>query len=401
MLNSIDSENPPPSSTPFIECFVTEPRKELQGSRDAHVSYLIITKTNSPLFTRSECKVRRRFSDFVKLQEILSRLNEDCVVPPLPAKHKLEYIKGNRFSENFINRRASLLNRYITRCAFHPVLHRSPHFIAFLENPNWNNYVRYFIQPKLNTTSKLDEFSDSLLNAFSKLKEEPTEFDIQRDHVQQFMLGISNLETSIQRIVRLEKTLETDYEDVSTQFDRLASLDRTLEIPVESVHQALQKTGEEYSFLIEKLTLLLDTIKDVQSYAQSLKELLKRRDQKQQDVEALQEYSSKLSLERDKISSGGSSGFSFSKTFDDLRGVDHNDSRLKRLEQVQSELQAVEQAIQEASIIHEAFNQRVREESKLFDNVRQSEMLNAINEYANIHVEFFTNIRELWLHAKQ
>nr|BAA13817.1 unnamed protein product [Schizosaccharomyces pombe] len=291
MSDSVNLDEPSTNSTHFLQCLVTEPRKELQGSRDTHVSYLIITKTNLSIFTRAECKVPRRFSDFVKLQEILSRMNEDCVVPPLPAKHKLEYIKGGRFSDNFINRRAKLLNRYITRCALHPVLHQSPHFIAFLENPNWNNYVRFFIQPKLNNTSRLDEISDSLLNAFSKLKEEPTEFDIQRDHVQQFMFGISNLEGSIQKLLRLEKALESDYEDVSIQFDRLASLDQALDVPIESIQNALQQTGTEYANLTEKLTLLLDTIKDVESYAHSLKELLKPRDQKQQDVEALQEYS--------------------------------------------------------------------------------------------------------------
>lgn len=49
--------------------------------------------------------LRRRYQDFVWLHTTLSLEYPACIVPPLPEKHRLEYIKGDRFSSEFITRR--------------------------------------------------------------------------------------------------------------------------------------------------------------------------------------------------------------------------------------------------------------------------------------------------------
>lgn len=49
--------------------------------------------------------MRRRFQDFNFLREHLVKNFPACVVPPIPDKHRLEYIKGDRFAPEFVEKR--------------------------------------------------------------------------------------------------------------------------------------------------------------------------------------------------------------------------------------------------------------------------------------------------------
>lgn len=78
-------------------------------------------KTNLPNYPDGMLVVRRRFQDFAFVREHLVKNFPACVVPPIPEKHRLgkfapwechvihahlvEYIKGDRFSPEFVERR--------------------------------------------------------------------------------------------------------------------------------------------------------------------------------------------------------------------------------------------------------------------------------------------------------
>lgn len=49
--------------------------------------------------------VRRRFSDFLWLHNALTIEFPACIIPPLPEKHRLQLVKGNRFDPLFIEQR--------------------------------------------------------------------------------------------------------------------------------------------------------------------------------------------------------------------------------------------------------------------------------------------------------
>lgn len=52
-----------------------------------HVVYTITTRTSSPLYSRKQFSVLRRFSDFLWLVEVMSANNPGVIVPPVPDKH--------------------------------------------------------------------------------------------------------------------------------------------------------------------------------------------------------------------------------------------------------------------------------------------------------------------------
>ncbi|EEB06339.1 autophagy associated protein Atg24 [Schizosaccharomyces japonicus yFS275] len=389
------------SNLPTLVCSLSEPRKELQGTRDCYVSYLIVTRSTLPSFPKSEIKIRRRFSDFTKLHEIISRMYQDCIVPPLPGKQRLEYIKGGRFSDEFISRRASLLNRYLQRCSSHPVLHSSPHFIAFLSNSNWNNYVKLTIQPKLNATSKLEDLSDAFLNAFTKLREQKEEYAQQKEHIQQITSGIVNMESILQRLSKLERVLEQNYHELSDQFGKLMAMNGISDVSLDEMQLALRGTRTEFAGLADNSHSLLDALKDIEAYTLAYRDLLKRRDQKQLDVEALEDFLVKLNKEKEKLLNDKPSGLNFMKTVNDLRGINHEESLRKQMEQVDTEINTVEQAIQEATEVSMLFDKRVNEEAQFFNAVRQAEMVDVMRKYAKLHVQFFSAIKDIWEINKQ
>lgn len=90
---------------------VSEPQKESEGSSGTYISYLITThvsnifanilhtsfvvtdnyvQTSIPTFSsRSPCRVRRRYQDFVWLYTALTYEFSASIVPPLPEKHRI------------------------------------------------------------------------------------------------------------------------------------------------------------------------------------------------------------------------------------------------------------------------------------------------------------------------
>ncbi|THG93226.1 hypothetical protein EW026_g7957 [Hermanssonia centrifuga] len=89
----------------YLITAVKDPVKELAETKDTYVSYLVTAKTNLPIFSTPNPSSRRRFTDFVFLREHLAKDFPACVVPPLPDKHRLEYVTGDRFSPEFMERR--------------------------------------------------------------------------------------------------------------------------------------------------------------------------------------------------------------------------------------------------------------------------------------------------------
>jgi sorting nexin-4 len=86
---------------------ISDPIKHGEGSQ-AFVSYLVT----------AEKQVRRRFQDFVMLHRWLSEVYPQCIIPPLPSKHRMEYVTGDRFSTEFLEKRMSALQCFVDRIGY-------------------------------------------------------------------------------------------------------------------------------------------------------------------------------------------------------------------------------------------------------------------------------------------
>jgi sorting nexin-4 len=123
-----------------LKITVCNPEKRGDGMKDAFTSYEVkytvrnknlVNQTTLPFYKNVSFSIKRRYGDFVWLYHQFQENFPTCVLPPLPDKHRLDYL--DRFSTEFIERRMHSLQRFLDHVSIHPMLHRSEQLKAFLE----------------------------------------------------------------------------------------------------------------------------------------------------------------------------------------------------------------------------------------------------------------------------
>ncbi|KAI9894681.1 MAG: intercellular trafficking and secretion [Vezdaea aestivalis] len=389
-------------------CTVNGPQKENDGTKDAFVSYLITTHTDFKSFQKPDVSVRRRFTDFVFLYKTLGREYPECAVPPLPDKHKMEYVRGDRFGPDFTSRRAHSLNRFLKRMALHPRLRRCALLLIFLESPDWNAQMRARPQRAGSVAGEpgggvFDNFADTFVNAFSKVNKPDKRFIDVRERADKLDEDLGHVEKIIARVARRQGDLESDYAELAIQFQKLVTLESGVEGPLHSFAASVDDTSAGFKTLKEHTDQnYLGSLRDMEAYIIALKSLLKVRDQKQLDFEALTEYLSKAGTERDTLASAhgsaaltGPGGFIRSK-IEDVRGIDHETARRDRVRKLELRIEELTREVEEARRNAEAFDEEVVHETADFERIKAAEFRDTLGGFADAHVDFFKATIENW-----
>lgn len=121
----------------FLEIEVTNPITHGNKSSNMYTDYEIICKTNIPAFKKKFSKVRRRYSDFYALKQILENESSRVIIPKLPDKSIFSY--NQRFSSEFIEERRQGLEHFINIVASHPLLQTGSRcMISFIQDDIWD-----------------------------------------------------------------------------------------------------------------------------------------------------------------------------------------------------------------------------------------------------------------------
>ncbi|KAI9796866.1 MAG: intercellular trafficking and secretion [Piccolia ochrophora] len=391
-----------------LECTVDGPQKENDGTKDAFVSYLVTTQTDFKSFQKPTSTVRRRFTDFVFLYKTLAREYPACAVPPLPDKHKMEYVRGDRFGSDFTNRRAHSLHRFLKRLSLHPVLRRTSLLLIFLESQDWNAHMRLRPQRAASTSEQggggvFDNFTDTFLNAFSKVHKPDRRFIEVREKADKLDEDLGHVEKIVARLARREGDLEVDYADLATQFQKLINLEPGVEGPIHLFATSVENTSGDIKQLKEHTDQnYLGSLRDMEAYITALRALLKTREQKQLDFEGLTDYLNKAATDRDILASAhGSTGPTGAKSFlrsklEDVRGVDHEQSRRERVRKLELRIEELTQEVETAKKTSEAFDEEVVREVADFERIKAVEFRDTLGAFADAHVEFYRSTVDTW-----
>ncbi|KAG8803968.1 intercellular trafficking and secretion [Serendipita sp. 398] len=355
---NINSEDGAATNEPkwegYLIATVKDPVKELDGTKDVYVSYLVAAKTNLPIFSSSEPSSRRRFQDFVFLREHLSKDFPACVVPPLPDKHRLEYLTGDRFGPEFIERRRQDLTRFMQRVTNHPTLQRATLLRDFLESTEWHvkmhKHIAHPPGPEPAPTL-LDNLSDTLLNAFSRVRKPDPRFVEMREAVDKFEESLVGIERTWGRGRTRTNDLTSDYHDLSVSVQGLGFLETGITEPLNHFSSTLM----EYSTLLRHTTQtatdpFMTHLQSLISYAQVQKAVLKLRDQKQLDFEELTDYLTGVTAERDRLaaliqghvtSSGFGIGAYLRDRMEAIRGADDDRTRVEKMRKLDLRIKEV------------------------------------------------------------
>ncbi|OJT15936.1 Sorting nexin-4 [Trametes pubescens] len=388
----------------YLITSVKDPVKELAETKDAYVSYLVTAKTNLPIFSTPNPTARRRFQDFVFLRTHLAKDFPACVVPPLPDKHRLEYVTGDRFSPEFMERRRLDLHRFLQRLARHPTLQRSTLLRAFFESTEWHVIMHQHVAhpPVEPSSGVIDSISDSLLNAFSRVRKPDERFLAMREGVDKFEEGIALSERLYSRVRNRTNDLTGDYHDLAVAVQGLGFLESGITDPLNHFSNTLL----EFSALLRHNTQtstdpFLVHLHSLIQYSHANRAVLKLRDQKQMDFEELSEYLSAVTAERDRLAAvisgrAGSTGLGLGAYIKDrvdaLRGQDDDRARVERMRKLDTKIKELQDAVTTAHETSDAFSDETLREQAIFQRAKDAEMKEMLGNYADGQIEFYKAI---------
>ena len=349
--------------------------------------------------------MRRRFTDFVFLYKTLCKEYPQCAVPPLPDKHNMSYVRGDRFGADFTARRGHSLHRFLKRLTLHPVLRRATILNLFLESSDWNATMKSRPTRGMSggseaaSQSVLETWTDSFLNAFTKPHKTDKRFNEVNDRSAKLEGDLGTVSKTVARVAKREGDLETDYADLSTQFQKLAALEPGVQDELTKFALSVQQTSEGWKALKEHTDQdYLGSLRDMEAYMASVKSLLKTREQKQLDFEGLTEYLNKAAYERDTLASHGNVGASgfLRQKIEDVRGVDHEQSRRERQRKLEVQISRLNTEVESAKKTSEMFDEEVVKEVQDFERIKAVEFQDALAGLAEAEMGFFRGNIEVW-----
>lgn len=348
--------------------------------------------------------MRRRFTDFVFLYKTLQKEYPQCAVPPLPDKHNMAYVRGDRFGQDFTARRAHSLDRFVKRLTLHPVLRRATILTLFLESSDWNATMRTRPQRGMSASdnasgSVLETWTDTFLNAFTKPHKTDKRFADVGGRATKLNTDLSTVSQTVARVAKREADLETDYAELSIQFQKLAALEPGVADELQAFAASVESTSEGWRELKEHTDQnYLGSLKDMEAYVLSIKSLLKTREQKQLDFEGLTEYLTKAAQERDSLASNATPSTSsfLRQKVEDIRGVDQEQSRREKQRKLEVQISRLQTEVESSKKMSEAFDEEVVKEVQDFERIKAVEFRTCLGELADAHIEFFRGNIEIW-----
>jgi len=178
----------------------------------SYVTYLVKT-------TPFNFEVRRRFSDFEWLHNILMAQYINCIIPPIYKKTSLKIISVGNNDDLIINKRINILQKFMKEIVTHPLLRNSQilfDFISIKDEKTFNNKKN--IYNKLNTPTKVEQIKtlNGLMDiGVDKPKEEMAE------KIKTISEGNIDL---MKRLTKEYKILNTQIEDISTKMKEIANI---------------------------------------------------------------------------------------------------------------------------------------------------------------------------------
>lgn len=278
----------------------------------------------------------------------------------------------------------------------------------FLESIDWNATMKTRPQrgssaSEQGATGVFDNLTDTFINAFTKVHKPDKRFIEVREKSDKLDEDLGHVEKIVARVARREGDLEVDFKDLAEQFQKLITLEPGVEQAVRAFSASVEDISTGMRVLKEHTDQdYLGSLRDMQAYSSAVKNLLKAREQKQLDFEQLTEYLTKNTTDRDLVASShgasshtGAGGFIRSK-IEDVRGVDHEQSRRERLRRIEIRIEELTHEVENAKKTTEAFDEEVVREVQDFERIKRIEFKTQFGALADAHVEFYGDAIANW-----
>lgn len=424
------SSDSPVASAYSIEVSLSNHKTNTDNSSSPFTVYELQLTTNHPKL--SSAAIWRRYSDFDFLYQCLSMDYPTLLIPPLPNKKRLEYVKGGRFTEEFITKRQSSLQLFMNRILNHPVLSKSDALLLFLSNDESQKWNAYKSNLNLTTPSSLipsetpsssapiiDGLTDFIMNSFKKPHiESPNSSKFKSIHTQSKKINenLNKIDTIYSRLVSKQVSISNDLNQFSKELSKLGIL---FQNDLDGKHNGnssnefvenfntfasnLDSTSIHFNELNQYIEFhYLNQLKDLEHYLSSYNSLLKLKDFKGIDYEELQSYLSKNESELTNLQNGGkiqsdtyltywAKKLSGSKDDIDLPG---NEQR--RIEKLQAKITMLKREVAKSQMVYSKYETDLLNEWNLFNAQKDDEILMGLNDLTQIYKHFYQVCQDDW-----
>jgi len=256
------------------------------------------------------------------------------------------------------------------------------------------------------TPGLIDNISDTLLNAFSRVRKPDERFLSMRENVDKFEEGLLLSERLWSRVRSRTNDLTSDYHDLAVAVQGLGFLESGITDPLNHFSNTLL----EFSALLRHKTQtttdpFLIHLHSLLTYSHANRAVLKLRDQKQLDFEELSDYLSGVTVERDRLAAiisghAGSTGLGLGAYIrdrvDSIRGADDDRSRVEKMKKLDAKIKELQDAVTTAHETSDAFSDETLREQAVFQYAKESEMKEMLGNLADGEIEFYKSAMEEW-----
>uniref|UniRef100_A0ABK0LR85 Sorting nexin-30 n=1 Tax=Rattus norvegicus TaxID=10116 RepID=A0ABK0LR85_RAT len=215
---------------------------------------------------------------------------------PLPEKF---VVKGvvDRFSEEFVETRRKALDKFLKRITDHPVLSFNEHFNVFLTAKDLNAYKKQGIA----LLTRVGESVKHVTGGY-KLRSRPLEFAAIGDYLDTFALKLGTIDRIAQRIIKEEIEYLVELREYGPVYSTWSALEGELAEPLEGVSACIGNCSTALEELTDDITEeFLPVLREYILYSDSMKGVLKKRDQVHAEYEAKLEAVALRKEDRPKV----------------------------------------------------------------------------------------------------
>ncbi|KAI8080173.1 uncharacterized protein B0P05DRAFT_579104 [Gilbertella persicaria] len=342
---------------------IDDPQKSTDGS---FITYRVFTMTALEIYSVDNRPVRRRFRDFLWLHNALTIEFPACVVPPLPEKHRMKYVKGDRFDPMFIEHRRLALQWFMDRIARHPLFQASQYTRLFLESTDFS---------------------------LVKVKKPDQKFVDMKETIDKFEDNLNIVEKLYSRIGKRQQGLEQHYTHFAGSIRGLSALETNVDQPLRQFAEATESYVEGLKQMREQEDLMfLNDVHELLNYCNATKEQLLERDQKQVQFEDLSTALQSIVLERERVLYPGKNlghGPHHSGTITEFMTDKMMDNGRARHERLQEE-------VAKANDENNQYSNQMVKEFEIFQKARESELKQGLAAYADCHIDFYKKSISIW-----
>ncbi|XP_035246132.1 sorting nexin-30 isoform X3 [Anguilla anguilla] len=280
LLNRLQLDDDLDGETRDLFVTVDDPKKHV-STMETYITYRVSTKTSRTEFDLPEYSVRRRYQDFDWLRIKLEESQPTHLIPPLPEKFVMKGVV-DRFSEEFVETRRKALDKFLKRVADHPVLSFNEHLNVFLSAKDLNAYKRQ----GLALLTKMGESVKYVTGGY-KLRARPAEFAAMGDYLDVFTQKLGTIDRIAQRIIKEQSEYLVELREYGPVYSGWASSEGDLREPLEGVSGCVANCSTALEELTEDMSEdFLPVLREYVLYIESMKNVLKKRDQVQAEYEA-------------------------------------------------------------------------------------------------------------------